>query len=175
MISDDVFKTELDGLLKRQGFKKRQRDDYITLSMINVPNFARNNYLELNEQAARRIELQKQQSKKIKSEFEEQCEFVAWFKKEFPTIKIMAIRNHGTRTPREKVDQMREGLLPGAADLYIPKWHLWIEFKRSKGGILSKDQIEFRDYVIDECGDNYILAEGCENGRLALLEFLGKI
>lgn len=175
MITDEVFKKELDSLFKRQGIRKiSERHAYINIALIQ-PIENRNAILENAELRAREYELQKKQLKKIKSEFEEQCLFVAWFKKEFPYVKIMSIRNHGIRTPREKVDQMREGLLPGAADLYVPRWHLWIEFKRSKGGVLSDEQAIFRDYVQIECNDNYILANGFEDGRLALLDFLGKI
>ena len=48
-------------------------------------------------------------------------------------------------------------------DLYIPEWKLWIEFKKVKGGILSKDQKLWRNYLIS-IGDNWILANGFEDG-----------
>lgn len=175
MISDEVFKEQLDSALKRQGLKKADRDKYIASSMEYTEIEDRDKILDHEESQARKNELQKKQSKKIKSEFEEQCEFVQWFKKTYPGVVIMSIRNHGSRTPRERVDQIREGLHPGAADIYIPKWHLWIEFKKSKGGILSEQQEKFMDYVVRECGDSWILAEGFEKAKEDVLSFLGKI
>jgi hypothetical protein len=57
-----------------------------------------------------------------------------------------------------------EGLHPGAADLFIPAWHLWIEFKKVKGGVLSEEQGKFADYV---CNHNYgwFMAKGFEHGK----------
>jgi hypothetical protein len=87
----------------------------------------------------------------------------------------MWIRNGGSRTPRERADQIREGLHPGAADLYIPAWHLWIEFKKVKGGVVSKEQEAFAEYVRNTCGDYYFLAEGFEQGKLKILAFVENI
>lgn len=100
---------------------------------------------------------------RIPKEKKEQKDFVAWFKKNHPSVKIMMIRNDGYRTPREKVEQKEMGLLSGAADLYIPEWHLWIEMKRIKGSRLSEEQANFRDYVRNECGDNWMMPKGCED------------
>jgi hypothetical protein len=97
---------------------------------------------------------------------------VHWFKKTYPGVVIMSIRNGGYRTPRERADQIREGLHPGVADLYIPAKKIWIEFKKTKGGILSEEQKIFRAYVCDVCCDNWMLAEGFEDGKVKIMELI---
>jgi hypothetical protein len=67
---------------------------------------------------------------------------------------------------------MREGLHPGAADLYVPEWHLWIEFKKVKGGVVSREQLDFAAYVMNKCHDSWFIAEGFELGKAKLLEFV---
>lgn len=170
-ISDSVFKQNLDKAFREQGFLKKEREELIHNYLIDS-FIDRDCILDMEERKAREVVAKKKQDKLVPSEFKEQCDFVAWFKQAYPDIRIMAIRNHGTRSQKEKTDQLLEGLLPGAADLYIPFFHLWIEFKRIKGGILSDKQIEFRDYVINECGDSWFMAEGFEDGKEKLDQFI---
>jgi hypothetical protein len=158
-ISDQVFKDALEVALKGQGFKVKERN-LIIKRYLFLDKENRDIILDGEEEKARRHQSAKKASKKIRSEFEEQCEFIHWFKKTYPGVVIMSIRNGGYRTPRERADQIREGLHPGAADLYIPAWHLWIEFKKVKGGVLSDQQRNFANYVCSECGDLWMLAEG---------------
>jgi hypothetical protein len=173
MISDEVFREALDVALKGQGFKIKERESLIKgYLMEKVEN--RNAILDFEERFARQHQAAKKASKRSPSEFEEQCAFVHWFKKTYPGTVIMSIRNGGSRTPRERVDQMREGLHPGAADLYVPEWHLWIEFKRVKGGVLSDEQKEFNIYVTYTCRDTWMLAEGCEDGKKKVLTFFNQ-
>jgi hypothetical protein len=170
MISDEVFRDALDVALKGQGILKKEREDLIK-SMLLIDTKRRNTLLDYEEDLARQHQAAKKASKRAPSEFEEQCNFVHWFKKTYPGVVIMSIRNGGSRTPRERVDQMREGLHPGAADLYVPEWHLWIEFKKVKGGVLSEEQQNFAKYVVEECHDYWMLAEGCENAKRKLTGF----
>ncbi|MDD3644377.1 MAG: hypothetical protein PHR19_02495 [Bacteroidales bacterium] len=169
-ISDQVFKDALDAAYKAQGMTKAQRNVFIFTDMME-PMIKRNEIIEIQEERAIDHQAAKKASKKVRSEFEEQCEFVHWFKKTYPGVVIMSIRNGGSRSPRERVDQIREGLHPGAADLFIPAWMLWIEFKRVKGGVLSEEQKDFKDYV---CNNNYcwLLAEGFESGKEQVENFL---
>ena len=169
MISDQFFKDALDVALKAQGLKISDRKRVIAYAM-NEPREKRNTMLDNAEQVSREHQASKKASKKVRSEFEEQCEFVHWFKKTYPGVVIMSIRNGGSRTPRERADQIREGLHPGAADLYIPAWHLWIEFKKVKGGVVSEEQEKFMTYVLQECGDDWMLAEGFEIAKMKLKE-----
>ena len=173
MISDEVFRDALDVAYKAQGINKKDREIHIN-EMMAYPRGNRDFYIEEVELAARQHQTEKKASKRSPSEFEEQCAFVHWFKKTYPGTVIMSIRNGGSRTPRERVDQMREGLHPGAADLYVPEWHLWIEFKRVKGGVLSDEQKEFNIYVTYTCRDTWMLAEGCEDGKKKVLTFFNQ-
>lgn len=171
MISDEVFRNALDVALKAQGLNLKERMDKMSYCLSRKYDL-RDWILEVEEEQGRKHQAAKKAAKKIPSEFEEQCAFVHWFKKTYPDVVIMSIRNGGSRTPRERVDQMREGLHPGAADLYVPEWHLWIEFKKAKGGIVSKEQIEFNNYVTFTCGDSWMLAEGFEQGKEKILQFI---
>lgn len=170
MIEDNVFRDALDVALKGQGVKVKERREKIASYMF-ASKESRNHILDVEESFTRKHQAAKKASKRSPSEFEEQCNFVHWFRKTYPGVVIMSIRNGGSRTPRERVDQMREGLHPGAADLYVPEWHLWVEFKKAKGGVLSDEQEKFAIYVTLECGDFWMLAEGFEMGKRKILEF----
>jgi len=101
------------------------------------------------------------------SEHAEQVTFVIEFEREYPGIKIFAIPNGGFRDHNTAKKLKLEGVKPGVPDLYIPAWHCWIEMKRTKGGALSKDQKEWRDYL-QSIGDEWILAKGWEDGMFQL-------
>jgi len=162
-ISDDVFRTQLDALLKRQGFKKASRSAYIT-EALSFDRQDRDAMLEQNEVFSRTIEQQKKEAAYIPLEKEGQKAFVAWYKQTFPGSIIMMIRNDGFRAPYEKTDQLLLGLHPGAADLFIPELRLWIEMKRVKGGKLSPEQVDF-SRAIRNVGYLYIMAEGLEEAK----------
>ena len=93
------------------------------------------------------------------SEHLEQREFVSWFRKTYPNIRIFAIPNGGWRGLAEGARLKAEGVSAGVPDLFIPAWGVWIEMKRAKGGILSKKQKDWRDYLI-YCGYEVIVAYG---------------
>lgn len=65
---------------------------------------------------------------------------------------------------RTAIKAKREGMRKGVPDLFVPKWKLWIEFKRSKGGTVSPEQKEWHEYLEDHCGDIVIIARGCDDG-----------
>lgn len=169
-IPDEIFKNALDVALKKQGILKRQRNNIIAYHFMK-PQSLWDGVLNDEEQKAREYQAAKKEARTIPSEFEEQCSFVLWFKKTYPGVVIMSIRNHGSRTPRERVDQMREGLHPGAADLFIPEWFYWLEFKRSKGGVISREQLDFAAYVIDK-GYAWDVAYGFEDAKEKVQQFV---
>jgi len=171
MINDEIFRTELDKTLKRQDMLKKERNILIGKYMICSPQH-RDEILDNEEVKANQHELKKRKAKHVPTEFKEQCDFVAWFKSEYPGVVIMSIRNGGHRLASERQAQLLEGLHPGAADLYIPAWRLWIEFKRAKGGVLSDTQTNFASYVMNVCGDRWILAEGFESGKNQVMEYI---
>lgn len=99
---------------------------------------------------------------KIPTEHEEQVAFVAWFRRSYPDIRIIAIPNGGARHPKTAADLKAEGVLPGVPDLFVPAWHLWIEMKRRKGGRLSDEQKDWIAYLYG-AGYNCIVARGAED------------
>jgi len=160
MIPDDIFRKELDAALKRQGLKKADRNRMIAYELLQ-PVERRDERLDNAELSARLIE--RSNKKEIPSEFKEQCDFVQWFKGCFPGVVIMSIRNGGLRHPSERLAQLMEGMHSGAADLFIPEWLCWIEFKRIKGGRWNEEQQTFATYV-EGIGQTYLLAYGCADG-----------
>ena len=164
-ISDAIFTEEMNRHLKAQNIPKKDRDKRIK------------EYL--NEDINRDMALDLAQSQSaiankkplIPSEFSEQCQFVAWFKEKHPGVVIMSIRNGGSRTPKERTDQMLEGLHPGAADLFIPEWLCWVEMKRAKGGVQSDKQKEFEVYV-QGIGQTYLMCEGFEIAKKKIVNFV---
>ncbi len=164
MISDTTFRNELDRHLKKRKIKANDRRAIIKKYLDDDINTCRDHMLDREEFKTQCFLRVSREENNVPSEFKEQCDFVKWFKSEYPDIVIMSIRNGGYRNPRERTEQLMEGLHPGAADLYIPEWKLWIEFKKIKGGVLSENQEKFRDYVLG-IGDKWILANGCEDGK----------
>jgi hypothetical protein len=172
IISDQVFKDALEVALKVQGKKKKEIIDIINQYSINSVN-DRNDILDMEETNARQHQAEKKASKKVCSEFEEQAALVHWFRKTYPDVWIYANRNGGTRTPREKIDQIREGVLAGVADLFVPGFMLYVEMKRTKGGVTSDTQIAFKEHV-ESFGYTWILGEGFYDAKAKILEFVEK-
>ena len=101
----------------------------------------------------------------------ERINFVQWFKATYPEVKIMMIRNDGSRSFAEKPEQMLMGLLPGASDLYIPEWHCWVEMKRVKNSTWSVEQQDFC-YYVRRCRDTYLLCYGFEDAKRQIKQFV---
>lgn len=99
---------------------------------------------------------------RIPTEHEEQREFVSWFKKTYPDVRIFAIPNGGFRGKAQAGRLKAEGVSPGVPDIFIPAWMLWIEFKRQKGGSVSKEQKEWHEYLIG-IGHKVMVAKGFDN------------
>ena len=165
MISDAVFTEEMHRHLKAQNIPKKDRDRRIKEYLKD--NIDRDMFLD-NEQCNAALAKKKTP---IPSEFNEQCQFVAWFKKTYPGVVIMSIRNGGYRTPKERTEHLLEGLHPGAADLFIPAWLCWIEMKRVKGGVQSDNQKEFEAYI-ESIGQTYLLCEGFEIAKKKIVNFV---
>jgi len=107
-------------------------------------------------------------------EKEEQKRVVKWFRETYPEHKIVSIRNDGYRTKLEKVEQIRMGLCVGAADLYIPLIHTWVEMKRvDNGSPWSDDQKEFNECVTTKCYDLYYLCAGADDA-ISIIDYLMK-
>lgn len=95
------------------------------------------------------------------SEHIEQRQFVSWFRKSYPGIRIFAIPNGGVRNIQTASRLKAEGVSAGVPDLFIPSWRVWIEMKRADGGALSEKQKDWRGYL-KFCGYTVIVAHGCK-------------
>jgi len=95
----------------------------------------------------------------MKTESQEQIDFVQWCKRQRKThpefLKLFAIPNGGARHIAVASKLKLEGVEPGVPDLFLAVARrglhgLFIEMKRLKGGVLSKDQIKWKGYVQKE-------------------------
>lgn len=107
----------------------------------------------------------------IKSEHLEQVDFVSWFAREFPFVRIFAIPNGGYRGIREAGRLKAEGVRSGVPDLFVPAWRLWVEMKRVTGGRLSPEQKDWIEYL-EMNQYSVIVAFGCDDGQRQIREFL---
>lgn len=110
------------------------------------------------------------------SEHQEQAAFVQWFKHQFCGVRILSIPNGAALAGdkfRRAVQMGRlraEGLSPGAPDLLIPEWDLWVEMKRQKGGVVSDEQSDWHEYLRG-IGDTVIVARGFEDAARQVRAF----
>jgi hypothetical protein len=126
--------------------------------------------LDAAEKVAIDIEAKKKEARRIPTEHSEQVNLIHWFKCTYPGVKIAAIPNGGNRNEREAAALVLEGVSPGIPDIFIPEWLCWVEMKRVKGGVVSKAQEEWRDYI-QRIGQHYILAYGFEDAKNKLQSF----
>lgn len=101
---------------------------------------------------------------RIPTEHEEQRELVKWFRQTFDGVRIFAIPNGGARSITTAARLKVEGVSAGVPDLYVPAWKLWIEMKRSEGGVVDKKQKDWHDYL-KSIGDRVIVCKGADNAK----------
>ena len=82
-----------------------------------------------------------------RTEHVEQREFVSWFRKTYPAIRILAIPNGSQRSQTTGARLKAEGVVAGVPDLLVPAWNLWIEMKRADGGAVSAVQKDWHRYL----------------------------
>jgi len=83
----------------------------------------------------------------VLSEHLEQVYFIQYFKRTYPDVLIFAIPNGGKRNLSEAARLKAEGVVAGVPDLCIPAWRIYIEMKRSAGGVVSKEQQSMIKYL----------------------------
>lgn len=71
----------------------------------------------------------------------EQITLVNELRKKYPLTH--SIPNGGKRDISTAKKLKQEGLLPGVPDLFVPELGLYIELKRTKGGMVSAEQKAF--------------------------------
>lgn len=95
---------------------------------------------------------------KIPTEHMEQATLISWFKRACPRLRMFSIPNGahlaGTVQQRSKqVNKLKaEGMETGVPDLFLPtasgSYHgLFIEMKRTKGSVTSKEQKRWHEYL----------------------------
>lgn len=109
----------------------------------------------------------------IPTEHEEQRVFVQWFRRRYAPVRIFAIPNGGFRSRATAGRLKAEGVMRGIPDLFVPEWNLWIEMKRVKGGRLSPDQVNWKQYL-EEIGNTVFVAYGAENAMELVDDFVDK-
>jgi hypothetical protein len=100
----------------------------------------------------------------MKTEHEEQREFVMWMRQTYPDARIFAIPNGGQRSRTTGAKLKAEGVSAGVPDLYIPAWRCWVEMKREKGGTISGPQKDWISYL-ESIGHTVIIGQGFENAK----------
>ena len=108
-------------------------------------------------------------SDRIPTEHEEQRDLVKWFRQTFDGVRIFAIPNGGARSITTATRLKVEGASAGVPDLYIPAWKLWIEMKRSKGGVVDKNQKDWHSYLTS-IGDLVMICRGAEEAKKMIKE-----
>lgn len=100
----------------------------------------------------------------VPTEHEEQREFVSWFRRTHPGVRIFAVPNGGRRGMAEAARLKVEGVSAGVPDLHVPAWNLWVEMKRTKGGRVDAPQADWHAYLRD-IGHVVIVAKGADDGK----------
>lgn len=106
------------------------------------------------------------------SEHLEQATLVSWFRKAYhPEHRIFSIPNGGARSAMSGMAMKAEGLTKGVPDLFIPSLKLFIELKKVKSGMLSKEQIDWLDYL-NTVGYTAVRCNGAEEAKLIILQLM---
>lgn len=111
---------------------------------------------------------------KIPTEQQEQIKLAAWLRK--MGIKFTASANGGSRNLIEAVKFKRMGVSAGFPDIEIPlpsgSHHgLYIELKRVNGSKVSKEQVEWLEYLRNQ-GYYADIAYGFEEAKAMVLHYL---
>ena len=100
----------------------------------------------------------------LNSEHLEQVRLVSWFRRQWPSVRIFAIPNGGGRSMAQGAALKTEGVSPGVPDLFVPKWLLWVEMKRSAGGTVSPAQKDWIAYL-EGIGHTVIIGRGFDDAK----------
>jgi hypothetical protein len=117
----------------------------------------------------------------ISTESEEQQALFQWARlneKNYPELRLMYhIPNGGLRNKSVAVRLTAEGVRRGVPDICLPVarsgYHgMYIELKRRKGGIVSKEQTEWLELL---AAQNYLslVCYGWDEAREAIKDYLG--
>ena len=172
MITDDQFRIELNETLMRRKMLKKERSAYIDEALQNIKD--RDAYLDAEQQETADYLRDKEIENHIQSEHYEQVEIVNWFRHTYPDVLIYAVPNGGNRSASEANAMVLEGVVSGIPDLHVPEWDLFIEMKRTKGGIVSNEQHTIINYLT-LCGKTCFVGRGFEDAKEQIEQFYFKI
>ena len=113
-------------------------------------------------------------SEVVPSEHFEQREVVRWFRQTWPGVRIFAIPNGGARSKATAGRLKAEGVASGVPDMFVPAWRLWVEMKRTKGGSLSPEQKDWRDYL-QSVGYWVIVGKGADDAKRQISAFFDQL
>jgi hypothetical protein len=107
-----------------------------------------------------------------RSEHVEQREFVSWFRKSYPDVRIFAIPNGGLRNKITAGKLKVEGVTAGVPDLFIPEWLVWIEMKTEGKGKVSAQQKDWKQYL-EKISHQVFICYGCEAAKKVVIDLKG--
>ncbi len=115
---------------------------------------------------------------RIPLETEEQQDFVRWFRQTYRPVRILAVPNGVKRAAKfggaiQGNKQRNQGVASGVPDLYVPEWKLWIEMKRTDGGHVDPDQVDWHAYLTEQCGDTVIVGYGSADAQAKVALIVG--
>jgi hypothetical protein len=168
MISDDQFRIELNEALMRRKMLKKARSAYIDEALQNIKD--RDAYLDAEQQETADYLRDKEIENHINSEHYEQVELFNWFKHTYPDVLIYAVPNGGNRSASEAAALVLEGVVAGIPDLHVPEWDLYIEMKRTKGGIVSDEQWDIMK-KLTHAGKRCLVGRGFEDAKAQIQQF----
>jgi len=109
----------------------------------------------------------------VPTEHYEQRELVRWFRLTFPGVLLMAIPSALHLNPKPPGRLKAEGVLAGVPDLFVPAWRLWIEMKRTKGGVVSGEQKKIISALRD-AGYEVLICRGFADAQEQISEHVKK-
>ena len=152
----------------RRKMLKKDRNAYIDEALQNIKG--RDAYLDAEQKYTADYIRDKETASKVPSEHYEQVELVNWFRHTYPSVLIYAVPNGGNRSASEANAMVLEGVVAGVPDLHVPEWDLYIEMKRTKGGIVSDEQWEIMK-KLTMAGKRCLVGRGFEDAKAQIEQF----
>lgn len=122
----------------------------------------------------------KKESNKVPTEYEEQCLLFKWIRENesnYPALKFANASLSGIRLSIHLAAKAkRSGMVRGFPDIFIPIRNsvyngLFIELKRIKGGVVSKEQKEFISFL-NKQGYSAVVCKGHKEAICVIRAYL---